>query len=129
KPRQTVGRTRELARLSGALERVRNGNGQVVVLQGMAGVGKTHLLRCAAESARHAGFDVMQAAGGPLTADVSFGIALELLHPLLEPWVDRPRPELAPLLASEQEEEIRPEESEPELASLSSVGLARLCAE
>lgn len=126
RPRQTVDRRKELARLGRAFKRVAEGTGEVLVLEGTAGVGKTHLLRCAEEMAREADFAVMSAAGGPLSSDASFAVVLELLQPLLERYRDEAAPpELAPLLAPTRLSQLE------ELAdqAFANFGLARLCAE
>lgn len=126
-PLETVGRIRELTRLEEVLERVAAGAGEVVVLEGIAGVGKTHLIRFAAERARELGLSVLTATGGPLSADASFATVLELLHPLLEPLRDRPPPELLPLLDSAASTPVR--EVAPDAAAIAGQGLARLVAE
>ena len=64
---QFVGRTRELAQLSDALDRARLGHGQVVGVVGEAGVGKSRLFRELIQSQRLQGWRVLQ------SASVSYG--------------------------------------------------------
>jgi len=54
-----VGRRQELAHLTKALERARNGRGQVVVLAGSGGIGKTRLAQQLASRAAHDGVPVL----------------------------------------------------------------------
>lgn len=132
-PSQTVDRGSELERLEAALTRIAaSGEGELIMFRGAAGAGKTHLLRRAVELGDAAGFRTLSAAGGPLTAEATFGVALELLQPLLEGvQTEHPPADLAPLLPTPAEDEVAIAEArEPaQPASLSSAGLARLCAE
>lgn len=130
-PCQTVERDGEIQRLETSLSRVAAaGEGEPVVISGVAGAGKTHLLRRAIGSAHDRGFRVLSATGGPLTSDASFGLALELLAPLLESVEDeRPPPDLAPLFKSGGDGATATSPEATETASLSSAGLARLCVE
>lgn len=68
--RVLVGRTKELARLHGALVDAQSGPGQVVLIVGEAGIGKTHLARASLAAAARAGMTVgigraWQGAGAP----------------------------------------------------------------
>ncbi|QAY72321.1 hypothetical protein ET445_02180 [Agromyces protaetiae] len=57
----TVGRTAQRVEIDRMLRDVREGRGHVVVFEGGAGVGKTHLAELAARSAARAGIDVVWA--------------------------------------------------------------------
>ena len=55
-----VGRDREVAALREAIATAAAGHGQVVLVEGEAGIGKTRLVRTAREQARAEGFDVAE---------------------------------------------------------------------
>jgi DNA-binding CsgD family transcriptional regulator len=55
-----VGRDREVSILQAAITTAAAGHGQVVLLEGEAGIGKTRLVAMASEHARAAGFDVSE---------------------------------------------------------------------
>jgi DNA-binding CsgD family transcriptional regulator len=69
----------ELELIAGALERAACGEGAVVLVEGVAGVGKTRLLREAASCAVGAGAQVMLATGGEVERDLGWGVARGLL--------------------------------------------------
>ncbi len=79
----TVERRPELRCLHEALEAAAAGDGATVVVEGVAGAGKTHLLERAAAHARELGMLTLFSAGSPLAAAASFGLVLELTEPLL----------------------------------------------
>lgn len=121
-----MGRNGEIERLRQALARVRNGDGDLLVLHGPAGAGKTHLLRDAMELARGQRFEVLSATGGPLAKEASFAVVLELLQPLLEELpAEEIEADIAPLVASDPAVtlEVKP----PATAAYSNAGLARVC--
>lgn len=122
-PRQTVGRDEESRRLHTAIEGLAAGRGKVLVLEGVAGAGKTHLMRDALVLAADSGLARLEATGDPLTAGASFGLALELVNPLLARV--EADPVLAPLLPGPAGAEAP--ERPPESVALASVALARLC--
>jgi len=74
-----VGRDRELAYLDAAAMRARNGPGEVVVVDGEAGIGKTALLRTWASQRVTAGDMVLMAACGPLDRAMPFDALLSAL--------------------------------------------------
>jgi DNA-binding CsgD family transcriptional regulator len=82
-----IGRERELAALSAALDRSREG-GRIVVVEGEAGVGKTVLLEALATGAGAAGATVLRARGGELERGEGFGIARRLLERVVAEAVD-----------------------------------------
>ncbi len=79
----TVERRPELRCLHETLEAAAAGEGATVVVEGVAGAGKTHLLERAAAHARELGMLTLFSAGSPLAAAASFGLVLELTEPLL----------------------------------------------
>ena len=77
-----VQRELELAALSRQVEGLCRGTGQVVVIEGPAGIGKSSLLGVAARSAAGSGIRVLRAWGSPLEQDAGWGIARQLLAPI-----------------------------------------------
>ena len=73
----------ELAAIATALEQAAAGSGRVLAITGVAGVGKTALLRRAGECAEDAGFTVLAASGTPLEREIAFGVARQLFEPPL----------------------------------------------
>jgi DNA-binding CsgD family transcriptional regulator len=91
---QLFGRDRETAVLHDVLHRACEGDGQVVVLEGEAGVGKSRLLAAVGEEASDAGVRVLSAGGLELERSFAFGLALRLFQPLLEGLEEQDRAEL-----------------------------------
>ena len=80
-----IERAVELGVLAGAVRRLADGDGGVVVLDAPAGLGKTALLEHAALFAADAGCLVRRAAPGPLERHFPFGVVRALLEaPLRE---------------------------------------------
>jgi DNA-binding CsgD family transcriptional regulator len=73
----------ELARVATAVADARAGGGELLVVEGPAGIGKTRLLGAAATSARASGVAVLCARGAELERDLAFGIVRQLLEPAL----------------------------------------------
>ncbi len=90
-----VGRTAELARIDALLDDARAGRGTVLVITGEPGVGKSALLRAAAE--RASGVRALRAAGTEYEAELPFSGLHELLHPVLPLVEDLPAPQAAAL--------------------------------
>lgn len=86
-----VEREQELARLRALLAPCPTGI--LAIVEGPAGIGKTALLAAAADLAQTAGYVVLQARGGELERDFSFGLVRQALLPALG------RPPRAALLA------------------------------
>ena len=74
-------RSRELELLGDVLNRTAAGQGQVVVIEAAAGIGKTSLLRAALQSAGDAGFTCLRARATELERDFAFGMVRQLLEP------------------------------------------------
>ena len=77
-------RERELGVLAGALERLAAGQGSMVLVEGPAGIGKTRLLGEAGKLVRDDRITVRTARGGQLEREMPFGVARQLLEPLVE---------------------------------------------
>ncbi len=73
-------RDSELGQLEDALTAARSGDGNVVLVQGPAGIGKSRLLAAACERAAAAGDRVLRARGGELERDFAFGVARQLFE-------------------------------------------------
>lgn len=76
-------RRAELAELEAAVEAALGGDGRMLVLEGAAGVGKTRLVDAACELAAERGLRVLRARGAELEREFSYGIARQLLEPLI----------------------------------------------
>src|ERR1700727_242644 len=76
-------RERERDQLAAVVEEARAGDGQVLIVDGSAGVGKPRLLEEARVLADAMGVMVLSARGGELERDFSFGIVRGLLEPVL----------------------------------------------
>jgi len=76
-------RGRELERLTGLLDRAAEGDGGMIVLAGEPGIGKTLLIDAASDEARTRGFEVLVARGAELEGEFPFGIARQVLEPLV----------------------------------------------
>ena len=87
-------RERELDVLRGALDRLGEGVGSMVLVEGPAGIGKTRLLAEAAGFARQREFTVRSARGGQLERQMPFGIARQLFEPVIERASDQERDRL-----------------------------------
>jgi DNA-binding CsgD family transcriptional regulator len=90
-----VGRTGECARIELLLDAARRGRGGALVLCGEAGVGKTALLRQAAQQA--AGFRVLGAQGVESEMELPFAGLSDLLRPVLGELVALPSRQQAAL--------------------------------
>ena len=71
----------EIRELRDALAAAEEGHGQVVLIQGSAGLGKTSLLRAAVEAAGEAGFACLRARATELERDFAYGSVRQLLEP------------------------------------------------
>jgi class 3 adenylate cyclase len=75
-----VGRSRELAALTGELERAIGGRGRVVDIVGSPGIGKSRLVAEMARIANERGVEVISAACESHDTDVPLGVAVRLLR-------------------------------------------------
>ncbi|HZD87624.1 MAG TPA: AAA family ATPase [Gaiellaceae bacterium] len=85
-------RADELALLATLVETARSGSGRFAVVVGDAGIGKTTLLREARNTARLHGMDVLQARGGELEHEFSYGIVRQLFEPRIGTAAPHERP-------------------------------------
>ncbi|MGW5069013.1 AAA family ATPase [Streptomyces cyaneofuscatus] len=76
-------RERESAALSDVVENLRRGNGSALLLEGVAGIGKTALLAEAGAAARAEGVQVRTARAGEWETGFLFGVVRQLFEPLL----------------------------------------------
>lgn len=77
-------RAGELEVITTAIAAAASGAGGMVVIEGPAGIGKTVLLDAAAGAASAAGLRGLVARGGELERDFGFGVARQLLEPVLQ---------------------------------------------
>ncbi len=76
-------RTAELQQLSAVLAAAASGRGQVCVIEGPSGIGKSRLLDECARSAQTLGLSVLRARCSELTRDYPYGVARNLFEPML----------------------------------------------
>jgi DNA-binding CsgD family transcriptional regulator len=74
-------RERELGALGHALTEAALGHGQVVLVEASAGLGKTSLLRAAADGAAEEGFSCLRARATELERDFAYGCVRQLFEP------------------------------------------------
>ncbi|HLM08557.1 MAG TPA: AAA family ATPase [Thermoleophilaceae bacterium] len=90
-----VERDAELSALTAAAERGAAGDGQLVVIEGLAGIGKTRLLQHVRSAfADVAGARALSARGTELETHVAFGVVRQLLEPLVFELTEDEREEL-----------------------------------
>ena len=75
-----VGRDPQIAAVRRVLARAREGNGQVALIVGEAGVGKSRLLRAMTEEARAAGFFVLHGACFEAERSIPYAPLLDLVR-------------------------------------------------
>ncbi len=73
-------REREWARLQRALASASSGSGELILIEGQPGVGKTRLLGASQELAAGAGLGVLAARGSELEREFGFGVCLQLFE-------------------------------------------------
>jgi len=76
-------REAEVATVRGLVAATPDGNGNFVVVEGPAGIGKTRLLDEAAAIAATAGLRTMSARAGELEGEFAFGVVRQLFEPVL----------------------------------------------
>jgi DNA-binding CsgD family transcriptional regulator len=99
RPGPIVGREAQLARLAAFIDGV-PAHGQVLVVHGDAGMGKTSLLASAADRAMAAGMRVLRATGRESEAGLAFAGLHQLLVPVLEAAADLPERQAQALLGA-----------------------------
>jgi predicted ATPase len=99
RPGPIVGREAQLSRLA-ALVDTAPAQGQVLLVLGDAGTGKSMLLANAADRARSAGLRVLQATGRESEASLAFAGLHQLLKPVIEAAAGLPRRQAQALLGA-----------------------------
>jgi predicted ATPase len=84
-------RNDELGRIDALLALAQAGSGDMLLITGPAGIGKSVLLGVARERARLAGMRVLSGCGRELEGGFSFGVARQLFEPLLTGAEERER--------------------------------------
>ncbi len=103
----------ELAVVDGAVEAAVAGNGNLLLIEGEAGAGKTSLLAATAERAADRGIVVLRARGGEYEQDFPYGVIRQLAEPIIsEPGngtdlLDGTAAMAAPIFAAQPLEEGR----------------------
>lgn len=82
-PFPLVGRTAELARLTTALDRAATGAGQLVLIAGEGGVGKTRLAQLVGAVAARRGWAVAEGRAYAVETGVPYAVFADALYPLL----------------------------------------------
>ena len=77
-------RERELDAVRDALERLADGQGSLLLIEGPAGIGKTRLLAAATELGQRQAALVLEARAGQLEREMPFAVARQLLEPPVE---------------------------------------------
>lgn len=95
-PVPVFGRGPELEQLGDLVTSVVGGGGQALLVEGEAGIGKTHLARCAAASARNAGATVVVGGADELEQDRPGRILASLVEGLGVPFDDWAGPRRGP---------------------------------
>jgi DNA-binding CsgD family transcriptional regulator len=91
---QLLERESESMFLAAALSKVVQGRGQIILIEGHAGLGKSALMSSLTSLAVRSSVDVLQARGDYLEREFSFGIVLQLFEPRLARAKDWERDEL-----------------------------------
>ena len=126
---QLLERERELAHVDGVFERAGAGSGGVVVVEGPAGIGKSELLAAAGADAQTRGLEVLRARGSEFEEEIAFGVARQLLEPMLRAAAPRERRRLLDGVASVGARALGVEAGEPAADRFAAIhGLYWLCA-
>jgi ATP/maltotriose-dependent transcriptional regulator MalT len=88
---QLVEREAELEIIRAAVQSASTGTGRLVLIEGPAGIGKTHLLQAARESASEAAMHVLHARGAELEREFPYGLARQLFEQALAHAQDEER--------------------------------------
>ena len=87
-------REAELERLGASCRRAAGGDGSVVAIEGLPGVGKTALLDAASRQAERRGMVTLRASGAELERELAFGVVRQLFERLLRRLSDADRTDL-----------------------------------
>jgi predicted ATPase len=77
-------RETELRAIDASLEAAKHGDGQLLVIEGEAGIGKSSLVERATVSAADSGFRVLSARCSELEREYPYGLVTGLFEPLLQ---------------------------------------------
>ena len=72
----------ELGLVGGLLDAASGGAGTVVVIEGVAGIGKSALLAAVGAITQAGGLEVLRARGSEFEAEIAFGVARQLFEPM-----------------------------------------------
>jgi hypothetical protein len=124
-----VERDAELACADRLLDQTSRGTGAVAVVQGPAGIGKSELLAAARVAAHERGFGVLSARGSEFEVEMAFGVARQLLEPMLHAASPAERVRLLDGVARVGARALDLSGGEPPVDALAAVhGLYWLCA-
>jgi class 3 adenylate cyclase/predicted ATPase len=118
-----VGRDQELGLLLGRWEQVQDGLGQVVLVSGEAGIGKSRLIQALRERLADTAHTWLECHGTSFTRDSAFLPVIELLRHGLRLEDDEPVPVKREKLMAALEQNALPADGLPLLASLLSIPL------
>ncbi len=118
-----------LAHVDRVFGQVAAGVGAVVVVEGPAGIGKSELLAAARAGGRERGFEVLRARGSEFEEEIAFGVARQLLEPMLRAASPKERRRLLMGVAGVGARALGVEPGEPPADRFAALhGLLWLCA-
>ena len=80
-PLQLLDRAAEVAAIAAAIESACSGSGSALLVEGVAGIGKTRLLTHACEQAAQAGMTVLTARAAEFEGGYAWGVVRQLFEP------------------------------------------------
>lgn len=119
-------RERELRMLSELLEAACRGGGQLAVVEGVAGIGKTRLLAAARTEAARMGMRVLGARGSELEREFAYGVVRQLFEPVLTATSQTDREELLAGAAGQAAVLFEPVDAAMAASGVGDVSFARL---
>jgi DNA-binding CsgD family transcriptional regulator/tetratricopeptide (TPR) repeat protein len=119
-------RERELRVLSELLEAACQGCGQLAVVEGVAGIGKTRLLAAARTEAARMGMRVLGARGLELEREFAYGVVRQLFEPVLTATSQTDREELLAGAAGQAAALFEPVDAATAASGVGDVSFARL---
>jgi DNA-binding CsgD family transcriptional regulator len=124
-----VERDAELACVDRLLDRASKGVGAVVLVEGPAGIGKSELLAAVRGRAQARGFGLLKGRGSEFEAEMAFGVARQVLEPMLRTASAAQRRRLLDGVARVGARALDLEAGEPPVDGLAAIhGLYWLCA-
>jgi class 3 adenylate cyclase/tetratricopeptide (TPR) repeat protein len=122
--RPLLDRVEERRKLGNALRAWQSGQGGTVIVQGEAGIGKSHLLADLVERARLAGGAILAGEGEAITQSTRYSVWRAILARLLDPTAERPAEALGAELRSRLDRDERLRSWAPLLNEILPLGLA-----